>query len=606
MIKERLDKSNIEFLSKINWEIIALDTETTSLDWKEQELLGISICDGEYAFYCDTYDMEVFYKVVEQLKSSKIIICHNIKFDMKVLYKYGLQFLWDKEWIDTMVMAHLINEEGDHALKDLAKSILKYDNVMTWEEAKKDETDFVEYAINDAIYTWELSQYFMPLIVDDGIQDLFRTIEMPFLKVLSRMEMNGVLVDVEKVNEVTTDLKDLIADLELDMLDILGEKYDMQCDLEGNMKVISSINFNSSDHLSKILFDRLKLEPVKITETGKSSTGRETINKLKDKHPFVGLLNKYKTAQKLLSAFFEPMPEHLDNDNRIRPNFNDVGTATGRLSCSNPNLQQLPKENKELDIDTRSCFIASPGKTMIAVDYSQQELRIMAQLSNDEHLVKIINEGGDLHLINANNVFGLNIPEEELYATHARYAEHKIHYKQHRDYGKVFSFGVAYGMGPHKLSRDFNVPIAQAEEMLAKFFSGFPELEKTIKDTHIIAEKQLYVATMWGRRRHFQKNQWGKLDSKALRQAFNFLIQSMGADVIRSACIKLDKLSTDNPELGIVLLMTIHDEIVLECNSAYTSIVEKQCKALLESVAKDFVCPLIAESGNGINYGEAK
>jgi DNA polymerase-1 len=599
-----IEKINIQ-LQGINWDTIALDTETTSLEWYDQKLEAISICDGETALFADGNPIIIESIMKKIQEETKVIICHNITFDMKVLFKYGYKFLWDKEWVDTMVMAHLVNENGEHSLKKLAKSILEYDTVE-YIEAKKNREKFIEYAINDAVYTWELAQYFRPKMVEDNTVKLFRHIEMPFLKVLAKMEMNGVKVDIEKVSSITTELKETLIELEMKMLKELQVRYDVQYDLNGGIKVVSPINFNSSIHLSKILFEQLGLQPVKTTETGKISTGRETISKLKDAHPFVALLDKYKSLQKLLSAFFEPLPEHIDIDGRVRPHFNDIGTATGRLSCNNPNLQQLPKIKKGIDINTRSCFVPSEGKLMIALDYSQQELRIMAQLSKDEQLIKIINEGGDIHLINANNVFNLGIPEEELYSTHPMYEKHKEGLKKERDWGKIFSFGVSYGMGPHKLSRDFKVDLEEAEGMLSKFFQKFPKLEESIKKTHVIAEKQGYVATYLGRRRHFEKNQWGKLDSKSLRQAFNFLIQSLGADVIRSACIKIDKLSQDRPDLGITLLATVHDEVLIECNFDKAKEVTELCKELCTSVAPDFICPLLAEAGVGKNYGACK
>jgi DNA polymerase-1 len=243
---------------------------------------------------------------------------------------------------------------------------------------------------------------------------------------------------------------------------------------------------------------------------------------------------------------------------------------------------------------------------MIACDYSQQELRIMAQLSKDEKLIKIINEGGDLHLINANNVFSLGIPEEKLYSGHPEYNEVKDEYKNDRDKGKIFSFGVSYGMGEHKLSRDFKVTIDEAKELLKKFFDGFPGLKRSMDSTHAFAENSGFVVTYTGRRRRFGKNQWGYLDSKSLRQSFNFLIQSVGADLVRVACIKLDKLAEEHPEYDLKLIMTIHDEIVLECNERYSQEVATIACELMKSCAKGFVCPLETEFGIGRSYSDAK
>jgi DNA polymerase-1 len=589
-------------LKDFDFELLALDTETTSLRYDTQELIGLSICDGGCAWFIE-YPLCLL--ILDEIKSkTSTIICHNITFDMKVLHKYNYDF-YNKQWIDTMVMAHLLDENREHGLKYLSKTLLDRE-VITYEEAIKDKTKFYEYAIDDAINTYDLSILFKPLLVEQNLVKLFRLIEMPFLKTLTKMELNGVLVDMNKVDETTKELKELITELQVDMLNELGEKYDLQYDLFGNMVVHSPINFNSSLQLAKIITERLKLETTTLTKSGKPSMGKSTINSLKKEHKFVEFLSKFKAAQKLLNSFFEPMIGYVDDDGRIRPHYNDCGTVTGRLSCSEPNLQQLPKNNKELNIDTRSCFIVPQGKVMIACDYSQQELRIMAQLSKDEKLIKIINEGGDLHLINANNVFSLGIPEEKLYSGHPEYEEVKDAYKKERDNGKIFSFGVSYGMGEHKLSRDFKVTIEEAKLFLDRFFQGFPGLKKVMEQTHGEAEKNLSVSTYTGRRRRFIRNQWGKLDDKSLRQSFNFLIQSVGADLVRVACIKLDRLAEEHPEYDLKLIMTVHDEIVLECNEEYSEEVSKIACQLMESCAKNFVCALKTESGSGKSYSDAK
>lgn len=595
------DSVNLD-LSNINWEVIALDTETTSLRYDTQELDVISICDGTTSL---VIEYPLCLQVLDKIKEySNTIIGHNLSFDMKVLHKYGYDF-YDKQWIDTMVMAHLVDENKEHGLKFLTKELLGRD-VVEYSEAIKNRDKFLQYSIDDAINTWDLALYFKPLMIEQNLIKLFRLIEMPFLKTLVKMELNGVLIDINQVDNITIELKELITELEIEMLNELGERYDLQYDLYGNMVVHSRINFNSSLQLAEIITQRLGLETTAITKSGKPSMGKTTINALKKENKFVELLSRYKAAQKLLNSFFEPMKDYIDSDGRVRPHYNDCGTVTGRLSCSEPNLQQLPKNNKELGIDTRSCFIAPEGKVMIACDYSQQELRIMAQLSKDEKLIRIINEGGDLHLINANNVFSLGIPEEKLFNSHAEYEEVKNEYKKERNDGKIFSFGVSYGMGEHKLSRDFKVSIDEARVLLEKFFSGFPKLKQAMEQTHREAAERNFVCTYVGRRRRFVKNQWGTLDSKSLRQSFNFLIQSTGADLVRVACIKLDKLAEEHPEYDLKLIMTVHDEIVLECKESYSQEVASIAVELMKSCAKDFVCPLEAEYGIGKNYGEAK
>lgn len=607
----RTESEAAEFLVDFNWSCFALDTETTSLNWYAQKLLGISLCDGVKTCYLTDFAIGKVILPHWFRQEPMTIIMHNATFDIKAITHTNLHIAHtgrDIEIFDTMVAAHILDEEGEKGLKYLAKKHLGKD-VVSYEEAEKAGVNsklFYEYAMNDAEWTWELAQLQKPELISQGLDKLFREVEMPFLKVLARMEMNGVQVDVGEVQRIKRELQDTLIKCESDMLDCLGLKYQIQHKLTGDIDVISPINFNSTAQLQQLLISLgCDLSQLDKTPTGSPKLDKTSLSKLRGSHPLVPILIKYKGAQKLLTAFFEPLPSMVDSDGRVRPHFNDCGTVTGRLSCSNPNLQQLPKANKDLGISTRSCFIAPKGKKLIAIDYSQQELRIMTELSQDPTLIKIIKNGGDLHLINANLVFNLGIPEEYLYETHPKYEETKKKYKSDRDKGKVFSFGIPYGMGEHKLSRDFGVSIDEAKRLLEKFFTGFPVLERAIKDTHREASSKLYVRTYTGRRRRFKLNQWGKIDNSGLRQSFNFLIQSYGADLIRMACIKLQDYADKHPDMGIKLIMTVHDEVVIEVNEDWTDFVLDKSKKIFQGCASMCV-PLLAESSSGVNYDEAK
>jgi DNA polymerase-1 len=595
-----------DFLRDFNWKLFSLDTETTSLDWYNQQVLGISLCDGRKTCYIPLGTNEgvgvwswLFGGIVAEPNNT--IIMHNATFDTKALTHFNLHIYQSPsiEFFDTMVAAHLIDENGEHGLKHLAKRYLGEEPASYEDVVKKgtDSQEFYEYAMNDAEWTYRLALLFKPLLDEQGLTTLFREIEMPFLKVLARMEMNGVLVDRKRVEETTVRLREKVFDLETKMLQSLGIKYQLQHNLKGEFSIVSKVNFGSPLQLKKILAGIGF--PVETTD-------KNELRKLAGKHPFIDLLIQFKAAQKLLSAFFEPLPSMIDQDGRVRPHFRDTGTVTGRLSCSKPNLQQLPKESKDLGVNTRSCFIASPGKKMVAVDYSQQELRIAAHLCQDPTFVNIIKNDGDLHLSNANAVFNLGIPQEALFTTHPDYETYKAKYKKERDKGKVFSFGILYGMGEHKLSRDFNIGIEEAKRMLDNYFRGYPKLREAIEETHRAATKDLYVSTRAGRRRHFTLNEWGKLDGSSLRQSFNFLIQSYGADLIRMACIKLQDYADRHPEMGISLLMTVHDEIVFECADGWEEYVRVISERILEGCDTGMVVPLKAEANVGIDYGEAK
>lgn len=885
-----------EFLKDFNGACYALDTETDSLDWVEQKVIGISICDGKKTAYFT--DPAVFSAVIVPTKPM-LMIMHNATFDIKALCKgYYPFYTTNPEVFDTMVADHLIDENRGHGLKDLARDILGKD-VTRYDEASKHGTntqEFYEYAMNDAEWTWELAQWQKEHLKEQGLDKLFREIEMPFIKVLARMEMSGIRVDLERVDTIKRELETLSTDLTTKMLNDLGEKYDLQGTFDGGIIIKSRYNFNSTHDLNHILFEKLGLKPVVTTKTGGNSTGSATISALRHEHPFVDTLYKYKIVRKLLSAFFEPLPDMVDDDGRVRPHYHDTGTVTGRLSASKPNCldestealtrrgwvcgydlretdevavydtdgsvrfekpsdkiytldhdglysfsnehlsiratrehrhllrhrktkkslvtnsptfpsdyqiihagtllselktpaliqrlavaiqadayltpefvdfkftkkrkydrlieilsdsnitwrdysnkvayrvyirmsdipatiyslltpkkewcfdldqdlsplvhelrywdglstrdygewycsiipenvnmvqaaitlcgyrvlrspdgvrlsvtgrdyslttnvekkflpgthsvwcltvstgffivrrngkpwvtgncQQLPKVRKDLPIDTRSCFIATEGKTMIAIDYSQQELRIAAELCRDENFIRILANDGDLHLANANSVFNLGISPEALYSSNPEYEIVKKKYKRERDKGKVFSFGILYGMGPHKLSRDFNVSLEEAERMLANYFDGYPSLREAISRVHKEAEENLYVTTLAGRRRHFSKTD-GRLDFKSLRQSFNFLIQSFGADIIRRACIRIQDYADKHPDLGITLLMTVHDEVVLEANTEWAGFVAEKCRSIMEGCAQ-LVVPLRAEASTGSSYGACK
>ena len=601
-------------LAQLEWNVVSLDTETTALEYDKLEAIGYSVTDGKTVVYVDLNDQPQGLRILgEFLKRTKTVIMHNAVFDAKVLYKYGVK-IDGIEWFDTLVASHLIDENRvdrriggkGHGLKTLATEFLDADPVLfeDAEAAGVHSEKFYEYAQNDALWTWELAHIFRVGLEEQELVPLFRDIEMPFLKTLLEMELNGIQIDQAVLMETTEKLRDKIQHMHIDLHKLAQVPYQIQMSLTGEMAVVSDTNFNSTKQLLGV-FNKLGLEVTETTKTGNLSVGKTTLSKLKDKHPFVAALDEYRAANKLLTAFFEPLPQFIDRDGRVRPNFRDTGTVTGRLSCDKPNLQQLPKENKKLGIQVRSVFVAPPGKKLIACDYSQQELRIMTELSRDPALIKVILEDGDLHLINANTVFNLGIPEEKLYASHPEFDAIKKKHKKDRDKGKVFSFGIPYGMGPHKLARDFNVSMDEAENLLANFFAGFPALEQAIKETHKQVQSNLYVTTYTGRRRHFKLDERGRLDGKSLRQSFNFLIQSYGADLIRKACIKISDYAKKHPEYGVKLLITVHDEVVLEAWEIHAEKVAKDVEQLMESCA-DMVVPLKAEASVGDNYGQIK
>ena len=610
-----------EFLVDFNKEKFAFDTETTSLRYDEQDLICVTLCDGNKSGFI-LADTEQIPYLKYLFSNNKTAIGHNIVFDAKAVYKKGIS-MSHSLWFDTMVLHHLLDENDDKGLKYLAKKFLnrtmgEYDSkflsisiprINDYFNGEKDSLveKFINYAIDDAEATWDLSRILKNIVSQEPeIAKLFMTIEMPFLHCIFEMEVNGILIDQKQVEITTRKLKNEINELQFKMLGLLGERYSIQANLlDEEITIISPINFSSSAQLQDILVNKLGLEVSEKTKKGNTSVGKLTINRLKNTNEFVSTLEKFKIATKLLNAFFIPLPTLLDNQKRIHPHYNNTGTVTGRLSCNNPNIQQLPKVNKQFPIDTRMCFIAPQGKKLVAIDFSQQELRIMAHLSKDETLIDLINNKGDAHLINANTVFGLGIPKEMLYETHPEFEETKEKYKNYRDKGKIFTFGIAYGMGEHKLSRDFGISIEEAKILLNNFFSGFPRLEEAIKLCHTQANLNLYVTTLTGRRRRFERNPCGKVDDKGLRQSFNFLIQGLGADIMRLSCIGVLEYQKEHPEMEIKLIMSVHDELVFEVKEKYAKQAEEEIRKMMQ-LCYQLVVPLTCNGKIGNTYSEVK
>jgi DNA polymerase-1 len=584
----------MEAFNDFNFKLFALDVETNdSLKQDTLELTAISLYDGEHNYYIDItkdiliYIVSYFNKVVNN--GNNTIMFWNSTFDTRVLYKYGIS-LEDSKWADIQVFHHLLYEDiKANGLKDITKEFLNY-KVVKLDDISLPHNisnpQFVEYTLNDTVFTYELGQFFRPQIKEQGLMQLYKDIEEPFLKVLMHMEINGILVDKQKVEDTTKDLIKLKKNLEIEMYTILGIRYELQANLlTGDVDVVCGLNLNSSQVLQKILFEELKLEVFETSKkTGKASTGKATIVKLKSSHEFVELLDKYRKVQKLLSAFYEPLPDHIQLDGRVRPSYRDTGTTTGRLSCSNPNIQQLPKDNKELGINVRSCFIATPGYKMISCDYSGQELRVLAEVTQDMGLIDAFNSGKDFHQETADK-FGIT-----------------------RNKAKAINFGVAYRKQAYGFAKDWGCSEEEAQEFLDRYFQQFPDVKKTMEDTDNFLKRNGYVVSMFNRRRRFKKSTDGKnfyYLRKDMREAFNFLVQSPSADMIRMAAVATYKLGQDNPVWDLKIISTIHDELNFEVKEQYAEESKNKIKECFANIVK-FKVPMVSDANVGNNMGELK
>lgn len=599
-----------EWFSNNSVRKIALDTETTALRYSELKIEGISIYNGENACYIDLIDNhsadDIIDIVKEQLTTvTKVLICHNAVFDLKVLYKYDIKLDHVKLY-DTMIADHLLDENRRHGLKHLAKDILGHDT-ESYAEVEKlghQSKTFYQYAINDAVWTWELMEWQQEPMKEQGLANLFRQIEMPFQFVLLDMQVNGVHVDKKKLEEYRNILSGKLLDLECSLHDELELDYEMQADLFGNLSIVTKHNFNSTQFLSHILFDKLGLEPVEKTPNGVDSVGKKTIYTYKDENDIVQKIYQHKKYSKLLHAFVESLPGFIEADGKIRPSMLDHGTRTGRLSCRDPNLQQLPKA-EDGDVSVRSCITVAEDEVMITCDYSGQELRVLSEITQEPVLIDTFNKGKDMHLSTANDFFDLDIPEEALYESNPDFDIYKKRFKSERDKAKVINFGMAYGKGAYGFSKDFNISEEEAEGLLQKYFAALPKVRDSIERCHTDVREQGFICTLTGRRRRFVPDDKGYYPGSALRQSFNFLIQGFSADMIRIAANKTYKLKEQHPEWNLKFLFTVHDEIAYSVKKEYEQEAMQAIKENFENAVK-FCIPIVADVSSGRDYNESK
>lgn len=610
--------------------IIAFDTETTSLRYSELSLTGFSICDGVRTCYVDYSSDNGILLTLKDFFTTKCksLIVHNASYDLKVLHKYNIPYEHIKIYC-TMVAQHLLDESGPKGLKDLAKTLLGKD-IVKYEDVIKFGTQsqqFYDYAMNDAEYTWELCMYQQPKLKAQNLVSVFREIEMPFQHCLVQMETAGISVDTELALSTSKKIEVESLDLCIKLHELLDHPYQMQANLlDGGLKLISSLNFNSSAQLAKILYQDLKLPVLASNESGGPSTGKEAFEKLKGKHPVVDALAKYKKNQKLLSAFLEPLPTFVDPDGKVRASFNDCGTVTGRLSCSEPNLQQLSRVkcqcgSEEIDLATdtckscksqvvnlRKCFKASPGYKMISADYSAQEVRVAAQYAKDPTLIDALVKGKDVHLTVANQFYNLGLKEEDLYENSPSFNTLKKKYKTERTAAKVITFGLLYGKGAYGLALDFGISEDEAQKLIDKYFAGMPHMKRAIDKAHESVTNNGYVVYLSGRRRRFQKTtngDWTGYTKKDYRQSFNSMVQGFSADMVRMACVAIYNEAKAHPEWGLRLLATVHDEIIVEVRDQYAQHTANVIKSVMSNVVT-FDMPITADVSIADNYGMCK
>ena len=606
---------------------VAFDTETRDTSYPERwahggsyeegNPTGISLYNGKAALYVDTCDWtdeqaQDFYDVLGiNLSKAPLIIGHNIIFDLGVLYKYGID-LEEVEWYDTMTAAHLIDEErkfkGGLGLKTLAELDLGVDTVKSWEDTRHNQEEFQEYGVNDAVWTWQLAQKYSDELIVQDLDKLFREIEMPFHRVLLQMDVTGVGVDYARASEIADRSERVLLEYEVEMYDMLGVRCAVTQEGAGAWHIkfadedYEPINFNSGQQVAEAMIG-LGIELTETTPTGNWSTSKDVLKKID--HPFVKVLLKRKALRHVCSHFINKLTALVDSDGRMRPNWKNTGTVTGRMSSARPNFQNLPRPSED-PVGTRECVVAPEGYDLIGCDYSGQEVAILAHVSQDPVLIERMNNGFDIHLSMANDFMDLGIPQEKLLESHPEYKAIKEEFSEQRSKAKAITFGLSYGKSAYGFAEDFNITEEEGQEILDEYFERFPLVREAIEQAQNEARNLGYVTQYYGRRRRFQRNKWGRIDKRAMRQAFNHRIQSTAADMIRCASINCYKHIKEHPEWDAQIIMQIHDELIVQVKEEYSEEAAKYIEKGFLDATEEFDVKFRAGTIIGKTYADCK
>ncbi|GAB3256785.1 DNA polymerase I [Larkinella harenae] len=579
-----LRKSLIFYLNK--QETICFDSETTSTDPVEADLVGLSFAyrKGE-AFYVPVpAEREAAQAIVEEFRSvfenpAIIKVGQNLKYDMLMLKKYGVEV--QGKLFDTMVAHYLIEPEQRHNMDIMAMTHLNYEPVpiesLIGKKGPKqlsmrdvEVQKVVEYAGEDADITLQLKEKFGPVLEQNGHNKLFDEVEMPLVRVLSEMELGGVKVDINA-------LKELSATLETDIRQVQSEVYE----LAGG-----PFNIGSPKQLGEVLFDKLKLDnKAKKTKTGQYATGEEVLTELEADHEIARKILDYRELVKLKNTYVDALPLLISpRDGRIHTSFNQAVAATGRLSSTNPNLQNIPIRTPR-GREIRKAFVPHSDEFLImSADYSQIELRIMAAFSGDQTMLDAFNNGIDIHTQTASKVF--KVPLDEVDSDMRRKA-------------KMVNFGIIYGISAFGLSRRLRIPRKEAAEIIQEYFAGFPAIKQYMDQAIEKAKECEYAETILGRRRYLRDiNSRNMTDrSFAERNAINAPIQGSAADMIKIAMIKIDEFIREN-RLKSRMILTVHDELVFDAHKDELDVLKENVARLMANAI-----PLAVKMETGIGVG---
>lgn len=573
-----------KIISSINEdELIAFDTETDGLDTTKAKIVGFSFAkDENKAYYapiahnylgvpnqiskeCAKWAIGEIYK--------KRVVGQNIKFDFKIiLNNFGLTP--PIPYADTMILAWLLEPGKPVGLDALAKRFFNHEMIPFNKTIKKGESfanvDLelaTKYAAEDALMTLKLYNELI-LKLDPIMLDLAKKVENPFILTLAKMENEGVKIDKRFLQNLLEDSENRLLKLTKSIYETSGAEF----------------NINSFKQLGTVLFETLGLPPSKKTKSG-YSTDESVLEGLKKKHPVIELVLEYRELYKLKSTYIEPLLKlsKTDKNSRVHTNFLQTGTSTGRLSSKEPNLQNIPVRT-ELGRAVRKGFIAKDGYSLVGIDYSQIELRLLAHFSEDEELVAAFKANKDIHKQTAIKLFG----EEEA--------------SLKRAVAKTINFGLLYGMGARKLAQTLEIDTKEAKGYMDSYFSLFPSVKDYFQKVILESKKDGFVSTLLGRRRYFDyANATPMLLASYEREAVNTVFQGSAADLIKLAMLKLDEILSEDA----LLLLQIHDELIFEVKNEIASEFAQKAKELMEGIYKLNI-PLVASVAIGKNWGELK
>lgn len=575
--------------------LFALDTETDNLDYMAANLVGISFAleNGEAAYLPLQLDYLGAPKTLKKTTALALLksvlenpaiqkVGQNFKYDLTIFARNGI----DVQGVafDTMLESYVLNSTGRHNMDDLAKRYLGHQTISFEEIAGKGKNQLTfnhipleqaaEYAAEDADVTMKLQQVLWEkLSKEPTLEKLFKEMELPLLGVLSRMERRGVLIDSDALFLQSNEIANRLSELEEQAYVLAGQPF----------------NLASTKQLQEILFDKLGLPVIQKTPKGAPSTNEEVLEELAFSHELPKVLVEHRGLSKLKSTYTDKLPQMVNlQTGRVHTSYHQAVTATGRLSSSDPNLQNIPIRNEE-GRRIRQAFIAREGFTVVAADYSQIELRIMAHLSQDQGLINAFTQGKDIHRSTAAEIFGVALDE--------------VTSEQRRN-AKAINFGLIYGMSAFGLSRQLGIGRADAQSYMDLYFKRYPGVQTFMHDIREKAKAQGYVETLFGRRLYLPdiNSSNGMRRKAAERVAINAPMQGTAADIIKRAMIQLDQKLQNDPD--IAMIMQVHDELVFEVRSEKVAFYSELIKTQMESAA-DLVVPLIVDVGQGNNWDEA-